>query len=272
MAQIKLLKIAADGVPVEFGTSDDITLNSFTSGSVVMSATGLAMATQAIVNSGNLTFASASANGITQTAGLLAADNIMAKERENLMTVAGGVSFPVITDVAGQVDSFRLPALAGIPTASPTTAGTGHVVWDSTDSRMYAWNGTTWVDQTTVSTTLSTQTPYIAAATIAARDVVYISAADSVSSATASASGTAQAVGFAVAGAAAAGAVAVQDTGALLGFAGLTAGARYYLSGTTPGAVTATIPTTTGHTIVQVGYAKSATAMHIHIEQMGRRA
>jgi hypothetical protein len=42
---------------------------------------------------------------------------------------------------------------------------------------------------------------------------------------------------------------------------GLTAGAVQYLSGTTPGAVTATAPSTTGHIVQRVGVAYSATEM-----------
>lgn len=274
MAQVKLLKIAADGVPLEFASTDDITLNSFTAGAgPVMSPTGINFNTQPITGLTNVTFASPSTNGLTQTASLLAADNIMGKDRGNLMTTAGDITFPVITDTAGQVDSFRLPALAGVPTASPTTGGSGHLVFDSTDNRLYAWNGSAWVDQTTVVATGSVQNPYTAGVGgTAARDVVYISAADTVLPAIASAAGTSQGIGFGVAAAIATATVQVQENGTMSGFTGLTAGSRYYLSGTTAGQITATIPTTSGHTILQVGYAKSTTAMHIRIENMGRRA
>ena len=274
MAQVKLLKIATDGVPVEFGTADDITLASFTAGTggPVLSATGLNLSTQPISGLTNITFASPTTNTINQTASNLIIDNIMAKERSNTLTTAADILFPVITDTAAQVDALRLPAVAGTPTATPTTTGEGFVVWDSTNDKMYVWNGSAWADQTTVSTTSSVQTSYTAGAITAARDVVYISAADNVSPALASAASTAQAVGFAVGAAAAAAGVQVQDSGALSGFSALTAGSRYYLSGTTAGSVTATIPATSGHSIVQVGYAKSATVMQIAIEQMGRRA
>lgn len=275
MAQVKLLKIATDGVPVEFGTADDITLASFTAGTggPVLSATGLNLNIQPISGLTNVTFNAPSTNTINQTAGSLIIDNIMAKERENLMSTAGGISFPVITDVAAQVDAFRLPALAGAPTAAPTSGGEGHTVWDSTNDKMYVWNGTAWSDQTTVASTLSVANPYTAGVGgTAARDVVYISAADTVLPAIASAAGTSQVIGLGVAAAAATATVQVQEDGVLSGFTALTAGARYYLSGTVAGAITPTIPATSGHTIVQIGYAKSATAMHIHIEQMGRRA
>lgn len=275
MAQVKLLKIASDGVPVEFGATDDITLATFTAGTggPVLSSTGLDLQAQALTDASSVQVSDPTVGFLNQTAGNLIFDNIVGKERANVFTTAGDISFPVITDTAGEVDAFRLPALAGAPTATPTSGGEGHTVWDSTNNRMYVWTGAAWADQTVVSSTLSVQTPYTAGAGgTAARDVVYVSAADTVLPAIASAAGTSQAVGLGVAAAAAAATVQVQENGVLTGFSGLTAGARYYLSGSVAGAVTSTIPATSGHTIVQIGYAKSATAMHIHIEQMGRRA
>lgn len=275
MAQVKLLKIATDGVPVEFGTTDDITLNSYsiTGGGPVLSATGLDLNGQAVTDASSIQVTDPTVGFLNQTAGNLIFNNIMAKERSNSLTTAADILFPVVSDTAGQVDAFRLPALAGTPTATPTTTGEGFVVWDSTNDKMYIWNGSAWVDQTTVAYTQSVQSAYTAGAGgTAIRDVLYISAADTVLPASAAAAGTAQAIGLGVAAAAAAASVQVQEDGVMTGFSGLTAGARYYLSGTTPGAITSTIPATSGHTIVQIGYAKSTTALHINIEQMGRRA
>lgn len=275
MAQVKLLKIAADGVPLEFDSaSDDITLASFTvqGGGPVLGATGLDLNNQDVSDVNDLVFNDPTTGTINQTAGALIVDNIMAKERENLMTTAGGISFPVITDVAGQVDSFRLPALAGTPTATPTTGGEGHLVWDSTNNKLYAWDGVAWDDLSTVSEANSVVNMYTANVAIAARDVVYISAADSVSPALADNTSASYAMGLATAAALITAPVQVKSEGIMTGFAGLTAGSRYYLDATTPGAITASIPVGTGNTVVQVGYAKSATALHIHIEQMGRRA
>lgn len=42
---------------------------------------------------------------------------------------------------------------------------------------------------------------------------------------------------------------------------GLTAGLDYFLSGTTPGAITSTAPTTAGHVVQRVGFALSATEL-----------
>lgn len=274
MAQILLLKIDSDGVPVQFTSStDEITLLSFTvnGGGPVLSGTGLDLNNQDVVDVNDLTFNAPSTGTINQTAGALIIDNIMAKERENTMTTAGGIAFPVITDSAGQVDSFRLPALAGVPTATPTNAGEGHMVWDSSNNRLYVWDGAAWDDQSTVNAAGSVQNNYIADEDIDAREVVYISAADNVSLADVSGSGAASRVlGLAVASVLDTAAVIIQSEGLMTGFTGLTAGARYYANPATPGGITATRPAGTGNTIVQVGYAKSTTALHIHIEQMGR--
>lgn len=274
MAQVKLLKIATDGVPVEFGTTDDITLSSFSviGGGPSLSAVGLAMATQPISGSGNLSFQAPATNGITQTAGLLAADNIVAKERSNSFTTTGKLLFPIITDTPSTVDSFRVPQIAGVPTSTPTNTGAGFMVFDNTDNRLYVWSGSAWVDQTTVSSSYSVQNAYTAGAAIAARDVVYISAADTVTSAISSAPGTSQVIGFSPNGAALAATVQIQENGLISGFSGLTIGSRYYLSATTAGAVTPVVPSGSGNTIIQVGYAKSATQMQVRMDNLGRRA
>ena len=257
MAQILLLKIDSDGVPVQFTSStDEITLLSFTvnGGGPVLSGTGLDLNNQDVVDVNDLTFNAPSTGTINQTAGALIIDNIMAKERENTMTTAGGIAFPVITDSAGQVDSFRLPALAGVPTATPTNAGEGHMVWDSSNNRLYVWDGAAWDDQSTVNAAGSVQNNYIADEDIDAREVVYISAADNVSLADVSGSGAASRVlGLAVASVLDTAAVIIQSEGLMTGFTGLTAGARYYANPATPGGITATRPAGTGNTIVQVG-------------------
>jgi hypothetical protein len=114
---------------------------------------------------------------------------------------------------------------------------------------------------------------YTADEALADRDFVYVSAADNVSKCDASGGGAAsQGIGFVTSSAADTDPVNVQSEGVLNGFTSLTAGARYYADPATPGLITSTLPTGTGQTIVQVGYAKSTTEMHIHIEQLGRRA
>jgi hypothetical protein len=275
MAQVKLLKIASDGVPLEFDSAaDDITLASFTitGGGPVLSGTGLDLNGQSVSDASSVQVTDPSVGFLNQTAGNLIFDNIMAKERSNVMTTASDILFPVITDVAGQVDALRLPALAGAPTATPTNSGEGYAVWDSSNNKMYVWGGASWVDLSSNGTATDILNSYTAGAAITSKDVVYISAANSVSPAKADAASTSYAVGFATSTVSSAASVGVKTDGIISGFTGMTAGARQYLSGTTAGAITSTIPSATGHTIVQVGYAKSATDLQIQLLQLGRRA
>jgi len=98
-------------------------------------------------------------------------------------------------------------------------------------------------------------------------DALYISAADNVSKADASAESTARLMGFAAAAAADTTTVSVCSEGLLGGFSALTPGATYFLS-ETAGLITTTPPSTDDSAVVQVGYAKSATEIQIHIEQV----
>lgn len=273
MAQIRTLKIDTDGIPVEHALADDITFNSFTAGSgPVMSPTGIDMNGQDVTDLSDLVFTDPSVGTVNQTAGSLIIDNIMAKDRSNSMTTASDILFPTVSDTAGQVDIFRLPTIAGVPTATPTASGEGFLLWDATGDRLFAWTGSAWDDLSTVSSAQNIEDSYIAEVAVAARDVVYISSADNVSPADASAGTSAQAIGFASAAAAPTASVTVRKFGRLSGFSALTAGARYYLSASTPGAIVSATPVGSGNTIIQVGYAKNATTLDIMIESLGRRA
>lgn len=276
MAQVRITKIDTDGVLVEHALADDITFNSFTAGSgPVMSPTGIDMNGQDVTDLSDLVFTDPAVGTINQTAGALIANNIMAKERNNIMTTAGAVLFPVVTDTAGELDSFKVPHIAGIPTATPAfSSDAGYLVFDDTNNNMYVWDGAAWDNMNTVSSTSSVQNNYTAGAGgIAARDVVYISAADTVLKCDSSAGGIAsRAMGLAVAAITAAASGAIQSEGVLTGFTGLTAGSRYFVDPATPGLITLTRPVGAGNTVIQVGYAKSTTALHIHIEQLGRVA
>lgn len=277
MGQVKLLKIAADGVPLEFdSTNDDITLKSFSvvGGGPVMDISGIDMNNKDVSDLKNLLFTDPTTGYINQTAGNLIVDNFMAKERSNAMTTAADILFPVITDVAGEVDAFRMPALAGAPSATPTVSGAGYMVYDSTNKKPYVWTGTEWDDLTTVTTAEQLdESGFTAGEAIAARDVLYISAADALSKALADNSSKSYAIGLATVAQGTVGQPVIpRVAGVLDGFSGLTAGNRYYLSAATAGAITNTIPTGSGNTIVQVGYAKSTTKLQIQILQLGRRA
>lgn len=274
MAQVRLLKIASDGVPIEHSLTDDLTLGSFTvnGGGPVLSATGLAMANQDISALKNIVFTDPTVDTINQTAGSLIIDNIMAKDRSNTMASVSDILFPTVSDVSAQVDMFRLPTLAGMPTQAPTKTGEGYMIWDSSNDDLYIWNGSMWDNQNIVKSANGVDDLYTAAASVVVGDVVYLSAADTVSKALATAPVTSQVLGFAASAAAAAGQVNVRKAGKLSGFTGLTAGARYYLDTATAGVVTTTVPSVSGSTICQVGYAKNATTMDILIQQLGRRA
>lgn len=275
MAQIKLLKIASDGIPIEFTSStDEITLLSFAvnGGGPVLSGTGLDLNNQDLSDTKNLLFNDPTTGYINATAGNLIVDNIMAKERSNSLTTAADILFPTISDTAGQVDALRLPSLAGVPSATPTASGEGFIVWDSSNDKLMAWTGSMWLDVGSSGTASDVLNYYTAQVSIAARDVVYISSADNVSPAIADNTSASYAIGFANAAAAPAASVGVKTDGIVTGFAGLTAGSRYYLDDAVAGAIVATAPTGSGKTIVQVGYAKSATALQVQLLQLGRRA
>ena len=140
MAQVKLLKIASGGVPLEMDTtSDDITLASFTvtGGGPVLNA-NLDMNGGNISDTGDLAFTDPTTDGITRTDGTHAADDIMFQDAENTMASGAAVLFPTVTDNADQLDAFRLPAIAGSPSATPTDGGEGYLVWDSTGDRLFA--------------------------------------------------------------------------------------------------------------------------------------
>ena len=273
--QVRLLKIASDGVPLEFNsTSDDITLASFTiqGGGPVLGATGLDLNGQGLTDASSVQVTDPTVGFINQTAGNLIFNNIVGKERSNVFTTAGDILFPVVTDTAGQVDAFRLPQIAGTPSATPTASGEGFVVWDSTNDKMYAWTGSAWQDVASSGNAANVQNTYTAQVSVAAKDVVYVSSANNVSPASAAAVATSYAIGFAANAAAPAASVGVKTDGIISGFTGLTTGSRYYLDATPAGAITTSIPTGTGNTIVQVGYAKSTTDVQIQLLQLGRRA
>jgi len=213
MAQIKLLKIAADGVPLEMDTAaDEITLLSGQFGNVL-----------------------ASGNSIVST-----------DTDGNLILTPDGAGDLVL-------DGVNWPQADGSVNQVITTDGAGQLSWANNFANQ-VFNS------------------YTADETIAAVDALYISAADNVSKASATAGGAeSRLMGFALASAADTDPVDVVSEGVLDGFSGLTPGSRYYLSDTA-GLITPTIPVGTGNTVVQAGYAKNATSLQIHIEQMGRRA
>jgi hypothetical protein len=273
MAQKKFLFIGSYGPEEHNPASDDLTIASLTvtSGPAASSA-GVDMNNTDLSDVNSISFTDPSADGLVQTAGLVTADNLMAKDRGNTLSTAADVTFPVITDVAGQVDALRLPALAGAPTATPASGGAGHMVYDSTNKKMYVYDGAAWDSLDSVESAQSLKNGFtVGAGGVAARDAVYISAADTVSKANADTSTKAQAIGFAASAAAAAASVQVQSEGVVSGFTGLTPGAIYFLD-SSDGAISASAPTGSGHRVLQVGVAKSATQLFIQFRHWGVRS
>lgn len=213
MAQVRILKIDSDGVPVEHTpASDEITFVSGQFGNVLASG-------NAIVS--------------TDTDG-------------NLSLVPNGTGDLVL-------DGVNWPQADGSANQVLVTNGSGQTSW-ANNFASQVFN------------------IYLADEALLANDAVYISAADQVSKASATAGGAAsRMIGFAAAATADTDPVNVVSEGVLAGFSGLTPGARYYLS-TTAGQITSSIPVGTGNTVVQCGYSATASKLHIHIEQLGRRS
>jgi len=275
MAQVKLLKIDSDGIPVEMNTAtDDITLASFTvqGGGPVLSGTGLDMNNFDISDIQDLVFLAPSTATINQTAGNLIVDNIMAKERNNVMATTGAVLFPlVVGSTATEVDSFKLPHSTTVPSVTPSfSSDAGYLM--SGACRLYFWNGTAWDDYSTSLQAQQVANIFDAEGAIADRDCLYINSTGRVDLADCDVNAASQVCGFAKNSA------AIQDDdvdvcsmGVLDGFSSLTIGSRYYL-GSTAGSISASIPVASGQNIVQVGYAKSATELMVMIQPLGRRA
>ena len=97
-----------------------------------------------------------------------------------------------------------------------------------------------------------------ASAAVSTGDVLYASAAGQVARAQANSATTYKAVGVAL-NSAALGETVIYITIGVVVLSGLTFNTVYYLSATTPGAITATAPSTAGQYVVPIGKALSAT-------------
>ncbi len=273
MAQVKLLKIGPSGQPKEMDTvNDDITLNSYTVDGGPVLDLNLDMNNGNIEDVNDISFTDPTTDGITNSNGTFPADDIMFDSFENVMEVGAAILFPSVADDSDQLDAFRLPQIAGAPTAAPADGGEGYLAWDSTNNAIYAWDGAAWSNLSIVEEAERVCSMYTAGEALASGDVVYISAANTVSLADASAEPTARIIG--VAGAAIAnGAMGrICSDGVVNAFTGLTPGERYFQDPAVPGGVTTTVPTGSGETIFQIGYAKSATEMTLQLDYLGCRA
>lgn len=106
---------------------------------------------------------------------------------------------------------------------------------------------------------------------LAAGDFVYIDSAGDVFKADASAIAKA-AIGYVLAAVTSGQPATVYFDDANTGVSGLTVGSKYFLSGTTPGAITTTAPTTSTHIVQVVGVAHATTAIHVNIQEPVIRA
>lgn len=150
----------------------------------------------------------------------------------------------------------RLTEIAGVV----TSAGVGN------DGDIPALDATGKLDVTVMPSGVGPQTKVVVASeTLAAGDIVsfHVSTGDKVRKADATAAGK-EVHGFVLAGFASAASATVYLGGTLTGLSGLTIGTRYYLSASSPGAVTATPPSTAGNIVQLVGIAISATEIDFY--------
>lgn len=82
-----------------------------------------------------------------------------------------------------------------------------------------------------------------------------------------SASGGKRAVGYVIAAVSSGGTATVYFVGRNSALTGLTPGSRYFLSATTPGAATTTVPSGTGQLVQGVGFSVSATEINVDIDE-----
>lgn len=219
----------------------------------------------------NITFDDPATSTINQTAANLIIDNIMAKERENVMTSSGSMIFSAISDSAGEVDSFRMPYLEGIPSAAPAhDSDGGYMVYDNVSKAVYVWDGSAWDSLSSANSSAAIDLPYTAGEALIAGDAVYIDSSGQAFKADKDVAAATQVVGFAIQSVALGASVLVRVTGKVGGLSGLTVGSRYYLSD--DGTITSSVPSASGEYIVQAGYAVSATELLVMVQQIGQRA
>lgn len=147
------------------------------------------------------------------------------------------------------------------PLTEEATIGSSAGAGDS--GKLVHLDGAGKLDSTFMPTGFGADTRTVTAGeTIAAGDLIYIDSAGEAFKADAN-DATKEAVGFVLAGiTAAATGTAYFGSGIVTGLSGLTAGARYYLSASTPGGVATAIPSGAGDIVQQVGKALSTTELY----------
>lgn len=153
---------------------------------------------------------------------------------------------------------WTLPATDGAPSDVLTTNGAGILSW-TVGGGGGGGSGVA-VDSASL---------YSCPATVAVRDVVYLSAADAVDKADADDPAKFPAIGFVVTKPSAT-TCTVRYAGELGGFSGLTLGSTYY-SATTPGGIARVgdgdFPTALGSVVQELGFARNATTLAVVIDR-----
>lgn len=171
-----------------------------------------------------------------------------------------------IATSAGAGDADKIPATGAAGTLDPTllnaaTTGNAKVV-------MTTASGT--LDPSIMPVGIGADTASIVASeTLAAGDLVNVwdnAGVANVRKADATAEGK-EAVGFVLAGFSAAATALVYFEGRVSGLTGKIAGTRYYLSASTPGASTATPPSTTGNVVQHIGDGVSTSTLNFEPEE-----
>ena len=131
------------------------------------------------------------------------------------------------------------------------------------DGKLVGLDASGRLDPTVMPTGVGAQTKIVTSSEIlAAGDLInlHISSGDKVRKADATAEGK-EVHGFVLAGFGNGASATIYLGGTMTGLSGLVAGTRYYLSASTPGALTATPPATAGNVVQFVGIAISATEL-----------
>lgn len=184
--------------------------------------------------------------------------------------VSGNPTFAIASNAV-------LPGTSGVTlpigtTAQETGSTNGTIRYNSDTNKLRVRENGSWVDvisatATTVSEGVTISLTNGNAGTISKGQIVYISAANTVDLANASADTTSLGTVGLVYDATIATAVAgkIMTHGVLTGLTGLTAGATYYLS-TTAGALTTTAPSAAASFVVPIGVALSTTSLKVAIQ------
>lgn len=248
MAEIKILKIGSDGFDTEHDSAaDQITMSGFTADNT---------------------------NGFAVTSGVTITQDIVFNAVDD--EIAGIENQNLLDKTADEDYTGKFNVLGGnliLPNGAQSSPDTNEVYFDG--SSLLVWDGSQWVDIGASGASDSVKVTYTAAGGgISQYDAVYISAADTVDKADASAKATAKVIGFAPSAIGGSGSGLIQVSGVLAGAiseSGVSAGDAMFLD-TTAGQISTSRPTGAGEVVILVGYAKNATDLHIQIQGIRVRA